>query len=81
MCGWVDGPNLIIKTISAELDCAELGIDFSYCCSLLLPMLVFILLHLWNFTAGLQKVGIRGIQIRAKFKMPETRDLGAKINL
>ena len=50
--------------------------------------------------AGLQKVGIRGIQIRAKLKIlgakivagpkvqphyrlsePETRDLGAKINL
>ena len=25
MVGWVGGRNLIIKTISAELDCAELG--------------------------------------------------------
>ena len=25
MVGWMGGRNLIIKTISAELDCAELG--------------------------------------------------------
>ena len=53
-----------------------------------------------NLGTGLHKVGIRGIQIRAKFKIlgakivagpkvqhhywlsePETRDIGAKINI